>query len=36
VAARVDTGVRLVTRDEMNQPDAKALLQPDLSRWLKP
>jgi ribose transport system substrate-binding protein len=27
---RVDTGVRLVTRDRMNEPDAKALLHPDL------
>src|SRR4051794_33086945 len=36
VDARVDTGVRLVTRDRMNDPDAKELLHPDLSRWLKP
>ena len=36
VAARVDTGVRLVTRERMNDPDAKELLHPDLSRWLKP
>ena len=36
VQARVDTGVRLVTRDQMNDPDAKELLHPDLSRWLKP
>jgi ribose transport system substrate-binding protein len=33
---RVDTGVRLVTRDRMNEPEAHALLHPDLSRWLKP
>jgi len=35
VDARVDTGVRLITREQMNDPDAKALLHPDLSRWLK-
>jgi ribose transport system substrate-binding protein len=35
VEARVDTGVRLITRDRMNDPDAKELLHPDLSRWLK-
>jgi ribose transport system substrate-binding protein len=36
VERRIDTGVRLVARDHMNDPDAKALLHPDLSRWLKP
>jgi ribose transport system substrate-binding protein len=36
IEPRVDTGVRLVTRDHMNDPDASALLHPDLSRWLKP
>jgi len=36
IERRVDTGVRLVTRDRMNDPDAKELLHPDLSRWLKP
>jgi ribose transport system substrate-binding protein len=36
VERRVDTGVRLVTREHMNDPDAKELLHPDLSRWLKP
>jgi ribose transport system substrate-binding protein len=36
VEKRIDTGVRLVTRDHMNDPDAKELLHPDLSRWLKP
>ena len=35
VEKRIDTGVRLVTRDHMNDPDAKELLQPDLARWLK-
>ena len=36
VQARVDTGVRLVTREQMNDPDARELLHPDLARWLKP
>ena len=35
VDKRIDTGVRLVTRDQMNDPDAKELLQPDLAKWLK-
>src|SRR5262245_30320829 len=35
VAGRIDTGVRLVAREHMNDPDAKELLHPDLSRWLK-
>jgi len=35
VEGRVDTGVRLITRDRMNDPDARELLHPDLSRWLK-
>jgi ribose transport system substrate-binding protein len=34
VERRVDTGVRLVMRDQMNDPDARELLHPDLSRWL--
>jgi ribose transport system substrate-binding protein len=36
VERRIDTGVRLVTRDHMNDPDVKELLHPDLDRWLKP
>jgi len=36
VEKRIDTGVRLVTREHMNDPDAKELLHPDLSKWLKP
>ncbi len=35
VEKRIDTGVRLVTRDRMEDADAKALLHPDLDRWLK-
>ncbi len=36
VDKRVDTGVRLISREHMNDADAKELLHPDLSRWLKP
>jgi ribose transport system substrate-binding protein len=36
VEKRIDTGVQLVTRDRMQDPAVKELLQPDLSRWLKP
>jgi len=36
VEKRVDTGVRLITHDRMNDPDARELLHPDLSKWLKP
>jgi ribose transport system substrate-binding protein len=32
VERRIDTGVRLVTREEMDDPAAKALLHPDLAR----
>ncbi len=36
VEKRIDTGVQLVVRDQMQDPAIKELLQPDLSRWLKP
>ena len=36
VDRRIDTGVRLITRSQMDEPDAQALLRPDLSQWLKP
>jgi ribose transport system substrate-binding protein len=32
VERRIDTGVRLVTRDVMDQPDVQQLLKPDLSQ----
>jgi ribose transport system substrate-binding protein len=32
VEARIDTGVRLVTTKEMDEPDAHALLHPDLAK----
>ena len=35
VERRIDTGVRVIARDEMDTPEAKELLQPDLDRWLK-
>jgi ribose transport system substrate-binding protein len=36
VEARIDTGVRLVARDHMDDPDVQDLLHPDLKRWLNP
>jgi ribose transport system substrate-binding protein len=35
VERRIDTGARLVTRDTMERPEVKELIQPDLARWLK-
>lgn len=35
VERRIDTGVHLVTRETMEQPATRELLQPDLARWLK-
>lgn len=35
VEARIDTGVHLVTREIMDKPEIKELLQPDLEKWLK-
>ncbi|HEX7138283.1 MAG TPA: substrate-binding domain-containing protein [Vicinamibacterales bacterium] len=34
VEPRIDTGVRLVARDHMDDPDLQDLLHPDLKRWL--
>ena len=34
VDKRVDTGATMVTRDNMSQPDIKALLAPDLAKFL--
>jgi ribose transport system substrate-binding protein len=36
IEKRIDTGVRLVTRADMDTPEVLELLRPDLSRWLKP
>jgi ribose transport system substrate-binding protein len=35
VEPRIDTGVQLVTRERMNEPEVKAVLSPDLGAWLK-
>jgi len=35
VEKRIDTGVTLVTPDNMDDPEIKELLEPDLDRWLK-
>jgi ribose transport system substrate-binding protein len=35
VEKRIDTGVAMVTPDNMDQPENKELLEPDLSQWLK-
>ena len=35
VEKRIDTGVHLATRENMNEPQMKELLKPDLSQWLK-
>ena len=34
VPAHIDTGVTLVTRDNMNDPKVAELLRPDVDRWL--
>jgi ribose transport system substrate-binding protein len=36
VEKRIDTGVRLVTQQDQDDPSARELLHPDLSKWLKP
>ena len=35
VDKRIDTGVTLVTRENMDAPEVRELLHPDLDRWLK-
>ena len=34
IERRIDTGVTLVTRENMNEPRIRELLRPDLERWL--
>jgi ribose transport system substrate-binding protein len=34
VERRIDTGVTLITRENMNQPRMRELLSPDIDRWL--
>jgi ribose transport system substrate-binding protein len=36
VEKRIDTGVHVVTKENMDTPEMKDLVQPDLSKWLKP
>jgi ribose transport system substrate-binding protein len=36
VEKRIDTGVRLATKENMDSADMKDVLHPDLSQWLKP
>jgi ribose transport system substrate-binding protein len=36
VEKRIDTGVHVVTKQNMDSPEMKDLVQPDLSKWLKP
>ena len=36
VEPRIDTGVRLVSREHMDDADVQELLHPDLKRWLNP
>jgi ribose transport system substrate-binding protein len=35
VERRVDTGATAATPDNMNQPEVRALLEPDIKKWLK-
>jgi ribose transport system substrate-binding protein len=35
VPKRIDTGANLITRETMNDPKNKELLNPDFKRWLK-
>lgn len=35
VEKHIDTGATLVTKENMEQPDVKELLSPDLNKWLK-
>ncbi|MBK8251955.1 MAG: substrate-binding domain-containing protein [Polyangiaceae bacterium] len=34
VDKRIDTGARVVDKESMNDPEVKALLKPDLTKWL--
>jgi ribose transport system substrate-binding protein len=35
VEKRIDTGVRIATPDNMNEPEIKSLLEPDISKYIK-
>ncbi len=34
VEKRIDTGARLVTKDNLEDPAVKEVMQPDLKKWL--
>ena len=34
VEERIDTGAQMITRENMNRPEVKELLEPDLKKWL--
>jgi ribose transport system substrate-binding protein len=34
VEKRVDTGARLVTKENLDDPTIKEVIQPDLAKWL--
>jgi ribose transport system substrate-binding protein len=36
VESRIDTGVKLIAREHMDDPDVQELLHPDVKRWLNP
>jgi ribose transport system substrate-binding protein len=35
VPGRIDTGSTLITRENLDQPEIRELLSPDISKWLK-
>ena len=35
IEKRIDTGVVLITKENMNEPAMKELLSPDISKYLK-
>jgi ribose transport system substrate-binding protein len=35
VEKRIDTGVTLITPENIDKPEMKDLIQPDLTRWLE-
>jgi ribose transport system substrate-binding protein len=34
VEKRIDTGARLVTKENLDDPEVKEVIQPDLKKWL--
>jgi ribose transport system substrate-binding protein len=35
VESRIDTGATLVTKENLDQPEIRDLVMPDLKKWLK-